>query len=318
MKVPRPWALPQQPATREQLLSPTITAAMLRTAIKNGALRRVRPAVYLAAEQWPDDPAQQHLVLARAELTVHPGGVMSHESAGVLWGLPSPARDWHEHVPAITLPRRSGNRSRGGLASYRTAAVPSHHITCDPDGYDVTTVSRTAVDLARGEELPQALVVLDAAARLLVAEIVSQPRREHYANSRLLRAARESLDEAVFGHGAAALRRAIALTDPRRESPIESLSAGHFHVAGLPTPEFQHPIRTANGWYYADCYWEAARLIGEADGKVKYRDPEEITREKRRQQTLDDQDFRFVRWSGNEIWWTPPLVVARVARKLGL
>lgn len=51
---------------------------------------------------------------------------------------------------------------------------------------------------------------------------------------------------------------------------------------------------------------------------MKYRDPEESTREKRRQQTLDDQDFRFVRWSGNEIWWTPPLVVARVARKLGL
>lgn len=165
-----------------------------------------------------------------------PGRGDESRISGRAVGLPSPARDWHEHVPAITLPRRSGNRSRGGLASYRTAALPSHHITCDPDGYDVTTVSRTAVDLARGEELPQALVVLDAAARLLVAEIVSQPRREHYANSRLLRAARESLDEAVFGHGAAALRRAIALTDPRRESPIESLSAGHFHVAGLPTP----------------------------------------------------------------------------------
>jgi hypothetical protein len=318
MKVPRPWALPQQPATREQLLSPTITAAMLRTAIKSGALRRVRPAVYLAAEQWPVDPAEQHLVLARAELAVHPGGVMSHESAGVLWRLPSPSRHWHQSLPTITLPRRSGDRSRGGLATYRTATLPSHHVTSDPNGYDVTTVARTAVDLARGEELPQALVVLDAAARLLVAEIVPQPRREHFANSRLVRAARESLDEAAGGRGVAALRKAITLTDPRRESPIESLSAGHFHVAGLPTPEFQYPIRTANGWYYADCYWEAARLIGEADGKEKYRDPEEIIREKGRQQTLDDQDFRFVRWSGNEIWWTPPLVVARVARKLGL
>ena len=29
---------------------------------------RLRPAAYLAADQWPDDPVNQHLVLARAEL----------------------------------------------------------------------------------------------------------------------------------------------------------------------------------------------------------------------------------------------------------
>ncbi|MCW5952950.1 MAG: hypothetical protein KIT69_11905, partial [Propionibacteriaceae bacterium] len=283
-----------------------------------GTLRRVRPAVYLAAERWPDDPAEQHLVLAHAELAAHPGAVISHESAAVVWGLPSPRRDWHEQLPTVSLPRTSGDRSRRGLAIYRTAALPPHHVTTDKSGYDVTTVARTAVDLARGEQLPQALLILDAAARLLVAEIVSKPRREHYANSRLTSTAREALAEAAHGRAVGALRQAVALTDPRRESPIESLSAGHFHLAGIPAPEFQHPIRAATGWYYADCYWEDARLIGEADGRGKYRDPDEIFREKGREQELDDRDLRFVRWTGREIWWTPPVVVARVARKLGL
>ena len=317
MRVPRPWALPQQPATRQQLLSPTVTQAMLRTAVRSGALRRLRPSVYLAAERWPEDPAEQHLVLARAELATHPGATISHESAALVWGLPTPGQDWHEYPPTISLPRRSGY-PRQTLATYRAAQLPPHHITTDSSGYEVTTISRTAVDLARGESLPQSLLLLDAAARLLVEALIAGPRREHYANSRLVLAARESLAEAVRGTGAAALREAIKLTDPRRESPIESLSAGHFHLAGLPTPEFQYPIRTSTGWYYADCYWKEAGLIGEADGRGKYRDPNEILREKDRQQELEDLQHSFVRWSGREIWWTPALVVDRVARKLGL
>lgn len=290
---------------------------MLRTAVRSGALLRVRPSVYLAAEAWPEDPAEQHLVLARAELAAHPGAAMSHASAGVLWGLPSPAKEWCQQAPTITLPGNSAYRAGHHEAEYRAVGLPRNQITVDHLGCDVTTIARTAVDLARRRTLPQALVILDAAARLLVAEIVMQPRREHYANERLRQMAQESLAEVASGAGVAALRQAVALADPRRESPIESLSAGHFYLAGLPTPEFQWPIRTASGWYFADFYWEDARLIGEADGAGKYRDPQEVFREKARQQDLDDDDYRFARWSGKEIWWTPAIVVARVARKLG-
>lgn len=257
-------------------------------------------------------------MLARAEMATHPGAVISHESAAVVWGLPSPGRDWHEHTPTITLPRSSGYISRTRTAVYRTAQLPAHHVTTDPNGYEVTSVSRTAVDLARGAPLPQALLVLDAAARLLVGAVVAQPRREHYANPRLITAARTSLAEAAGGRGAAALQAAIALTDPRRESPIESLSAGHFYLAGLPTPEFQYPIRTTLGVYFADFYWKEARLIGEADGGVKYQDRGEAVREKGREQDLDDLGYRIVRWGGREVLWTPSVVVGRVARKLGL
>lgn len=318
MRTPRPWPLPQQPTAAKRLLSPAVTEAMLRTAVKHGALIRLRPGVYLAADAWPDDPADQHLVLARAELVAHPGAVLCQASAALTWGLPSLGTEWHQHPPTINLPRSSGYRARHHPARYRTASLPTHHVTVDPVGYDVTTIARTAVDLARGEPLPRALVLLDAAARLLVEAVITTPRREHYANPRLVRSARDALAEAVSGTGAAALRAAVALTDPRRESPIESLSAGHFQLAGIPTPEFQYPIRTPTGWYFADCYWEAARLIGEADGRDKYRDPFEIEREKARQQDLDDFDHRFVRWSGKEIWSTPQVVVNRVARKLGL
>lgn len=316
MKTPRPWDLPGQPATRAQLLSQNVTDRMLRTAVTNGRLLRLRGSVYVAADAWPDDPADQHLMLARTELVTHPGAVISHASAGVLWRLPSPSRDWHQQPPTVTLPSGSSYRPGQRHVAYRTVNLPPQHVTVDHLGYDVTTIARTAVDLARGEELPQALVVLDAAARLLVASVVRQPRRVHYASGFLIQDARQSLSAVASGKGVAALRTAIALTDPRRETPIESLSAGHFHLAGLPVPEYQHPIRTSLGWYVADFYWKRSRLIGEADGAVKYLDPQEILREKAREQDLDDHGHRFVRWTGKEIWWTPEVVVARVARKL--
>ena len=54
--------------------------------------------------------------------------------------------------------------------------VPSV-VTRDPEGRPVTTLARTAVDLATGRPLPEALVILDGAARLLCAAMISNPRR---------------------------------------------------------------------------------------------------------------------------------------------
>ena len=142
------------------------------------------------------------------------------------------------------------------------------------------------------------------------------PRRGDYANPRLARAVRETLAAAIDGFHANRLRAALEVADARRESPIESLSAGHFHLAGLPPPDCQRPLPTAHGTFFADFYWEECRLVGEADGMVKYADPAEIAREKVREQVLLDSGYRFVRWLGREIHLHPEVVVARVRRRL--
>jgi len=118
--------------------------------------------------------------------------------------------------------------------------------------------------------------------------------------------------------GCLRLDSAIGVAQPCRESPIESLAAGHFELAGLPAPTFQEPIRTAAGVFFTDCYWREQRLIGEADGAVKYGESGAFVAEKEREQYLRDQGFRMVRWLGKEIVHTPQVVVDRVARALGL
>jgi very-short-patch-repair endonuclease len=57
--------------------------------------------------------------------------------------------------------------------------------------------------------------------------------------------------------------------------------------------------------------------VGEADGRIKYDDPNAIVREKQREQLLRDLGFRMVRWLGKEIHLTPDRVMARIERALG-
>lgn len=291
---------------------------MISTQVRLGSLIRIREGVYLDARVWPSEAAAQHLLRARAEQQLHPQAVMSHASAALAWGLPSlPLKDWALQPPTLSVPTGDSLRTRGDGVRFRSGSLPSHQITQHRSGAQITTLSRTAVDVAVGLDLPDALVVLDAAVRLNCAAMVTTPRRADYGNPRLVGAATATLREAA-GHrrGMTGVVQALELVDPRRETPIESLSAGHFHLAGLPAPACQVPIRTRWGMLSPDFLWSAERVVGEADGAVKYQDPQAVVREKEREQVLRDVGFTVVRWLGKEIVLTPEVVVERVRRAL--
>ncbi|MGV8849496.1 MAG: hypothetical protein ACOH16_08120 [Propionibacteriaceae bacterium] len=316
MRTPKPWTLPTQPVTRALLLASGITDAMIRTQLRAGRLVAVRYGVFLSADAWPADAERQHLVRAHAEIVANPGSVMSHESAAVSWGLHSPGfAPWHESHVSLTLAARA-HGSRRSCVTYHVADLPAMAVARDADGYLVTSVARTAVDLAGGRSLPEALVMLDAAGRLLIESYSSRCRREDYVNPRYVRAVRAALIEAVGRRWRVQLLDAIGRVEPCRESPAESLTAGHLHLSGLPMPQFQARIVTRKGTFYPDCYWREANLIGECDGKVKYSSANEIVREKERQQVLHDEGNRFVRWLGKEIMLRPYEVIDRIARAL--
>jgi very-short-patch-repair endonuclease len=299
------------------LLASGLSPAAIRTQLASGALVRVRTGVYIAASRWPDNPAARHLVLAHAEQVAHPGAVMSHESAAVSWRLPHPGfGEWHEAPPSVTVVGELA-RSRRGPAIHHLGALPMSQVTRDDEGYDLTTIARTAVDLAAGLPLPEALVLLDDAARKIVEGMVNDARRRDYSNPRLAGAAREMLAQAAMVRRPAGLSRAVALTEPMRESVAESLTAGHLHVSDLPLPLFQATISTPGGAVYPDFYWPEFNLVGEVDGKVKYLDPAEVVREKRREQLLRDLGYRIVRWLAEEIMLRPHVVLARIAVALG-
>lgn len=320
MRTPHPWVLPTQPVGYALLRSSGVSDEMLATQLRRGQLIRLRRGVYLASAAWPADPASQHLVLARAEVVATPGAVLSRQSAALVWELPAPGwHPWHDLPVSVSVPTGGGHRARSNGAHHHVEHLPAEHLSRDADGYPVTGLVRTAIDLSAGLPLPDALVLLDAAARRLCAGFVVDPRRSDYANPRLVEASRSQLAEVARVRRRTGLLPAVQLADPGRESPAESLSAGHFHLAGLPTPRFQAPVRTPIGTLFPDCLWEDRRVIGECDGAVKYAEGSAaFVAEKQREQVLRDLGYGMVRWLAREVMARPELVVARVARALGV
>jgi len=316
VRTAHPWTLPDQPTNRADLMALGMTDHMIRTRIRSGDLVTVRHGVFMRADALPADHGARHVVRARAEQVANPSGVISHQSAAQALGLPSPGfQRWDELPVSITLP--PGHSSRARPAVHHVGSLPKSQILRDRDGYLVTSPARTGVDLSVDLDLPQALVVLDGAARLICASFVTSPRRRDYANPKYVSATLDLLLQAAETIRTTRARGAIMLTLPSRESAAESLSAGYMHQAGIPTPKFQAEIRTAKGIYFPDFLWEEHRLIGECDGAVKYTDPRAYVAEKEREQDLRDNDWRFVRWLPKEIMLRPEQVMGRIERALG-
>ena len=294
-----------------------VSPRMIRTGLETGSLVSVRHGVVVGAEFWPTDPAERHLLRARAEAEVNPGAVVSHQSAAIAWKLPTPGfTPWTDLPVSVTLPP-TGHSSHASPAMHHLRDLPRNHVQRHPLGFEVTSPARTAIDLADGLDLPAALAILDGAARVVCASMLPEIRRRDYNNPRLARAAVELLHEAAAATRTARLARALSLVCPARESAPESVSAGHIILAGLPMPRFQVEIRTALGTYWADFLWEEQRLIGECDGAMKYDDAQAIVKEKRREQVLLDRDFGIVRWEATESVLRPDRMLDRIERALG-
>jgi hypothetical protein len=283
----------------------------------------LRQGVYVSTTALPDDPGAMHELRALAEQVAVPTRIASHKTAAITLGLPLLRTDLAAAGPVHLTQKNAGARSRGRRrprVEFELGDLPAHHLRTLPSGLVVTTAARTAVDLAAEMDLPEALMVVDAALRLELGNLVGRVDRHTYQNNRALTAAVGALQEAA-GRVAGRARRArvqavLAIGSPLRESPLESWSCGHFHLAGLPEPTLQKRIRTPLGDMYPDCTWEEFMVIGEADGEGKYADQSAFAREKERESAFRDLGWSVFRWTGREGFRTPGAVVDRARRAL--
>lgn len=142
----------------------------------------------------------------------------------------------------------------------------------------VTSVARSAVDVARGRSIDDAVVVLDSAARVLAVRAGVDLRR--LRDDPHLRASSAEHARAELWAAYRAVRRwpftvvvrsSIPLLDPASESPLESRSRVRILRSDVPAPRIAVPVVGASGTtYYADFVWDEWKVIGEADGSAKY------------------------------------------------
>jgi predicted transcriptional regulator of viral defense system len=249
---------------------------------RSGRVTRVRHGAY-ADVLGADDGVRHRQVIAGTWPLLGEGAVLSHASAGLLHGLPL----WDGMLQRVSFVRAAGGHAR--IASHirvRLEPLMASEVV-EIDGYRVTSLERTAFDIARTVEYEKAVAVLDAALRA------------HADRSELAVAA----EQARGRKGVGVARAALTFADERSESVGESISRARLVAAGLPLPELQINVFDEGGNWVArsDFGWLSRGVLGEFDGRIKYLGTADevgtaVMNEKRREARLRDLGWTVTRW----------------------
>ena len=163
----------------------------------------------------------------------------------------------------------------------------------------VTSVARTVVDLARSSSFRSGVAVADSALH------------DKKTTDSELRAVVAGCSR---WPGIGRARRVVEFSDARSESPFESIARVAFRDGGLPPPELQVWVGGDSLGVIgrADFLWREHRTIAEADGAVKYADPDRARKQLRRDADLREAGFEVVHFTWHELATAPHQVIDSV------
>ncbi len=275
------------------------TAALERRAATCD-LVRIAPGAYVPAGEWEAlSPPERLMTAADAMRAVAVGDpVFSHETAAAFHGIPIIGA-WPDR-PTATV-GRAGDGPGAWMRRVRRDLAPGERVLL-ASGVRVTSMIRTAIDLA--------------ATRSLLGGIVAVSDLRHRVG-----VAAGDLEEALAAlgpfHGAGRARAAVRRSTAGSESPLESLVVARCQDLGFEVPEQQAVVRGADGVAYrCDFVWDGGRIVGEADGRLKYEDgafgadrtaADTVWAEKRREDAIRGVRERFVRISWHDAWRGTPM-----------
>jgi hypothetical protein len=299
-----------------------ISPDRLSQAVRAGRVERLRQGIYSVpatdnANDFSDDSVVSRAAL-ECERFMNEGvpAVIGGRTAALLWGIPviDPPGRTNECTCEIVIPEdhpvKYGRRE--GLFIHHFV-LPDSHRDVSAQGVAVTSPIRTAIDVSRGMPAAFAVVPLSAALRIelnrrhspnveLSAHALTDLAQQQSERDLLLRILREVIHDMGSSRGLRGVRSAANWADPRLESGLESLSWGRMWEADLIMPVPQSAIRGFSGrWFRGDFEWLHCGLVGEADGAVKYHDPEALWKEKERHLDIERTGRRIIRWTFAEM-----------------
>lgn len=279
--------------TASDALAGGLSRDQIRQRLRSGRWVRVAPGIYLPShalvgQTGPERERTLHLAHVAVVAPRRPDCVVAFQSAALVLG-----QSIWSPVPKQVLLLAEPSVWRGTRREARLRKGPSEVEIVEHLGLRVTSPARTWFDVARRGSLADALSVGDAGLRdgtLTVPGLMAV------------------IDAHAREHSVGKARRVLEHLSAVRETPLESASWAYFLEHDIPLPRMQVHFRNASGRVFArvDFYWDAFDLIGEADGLVKYDDPRERGREKRREDELRSHGHRIVRWGAADLF-TPQL-----------
>jgi hypothetical protein len=275
--------------SRGNLFALGVTAQEIRTRQSTGRLDELHPGVYYL----DCTPLTWRTRLLSAVTAAGSHAAASHRSAGVLWGLDGVFGRMIE----LTVPFSKEPDPEGTLVHRTRRPVPRTEI----DSVPVATVERTILDLAG--ILPQP--VLEKA-------VTSAIRNGH---TKL-----ELVDQTIARYGGRGvtgtrkLRRVLTIVEGDESgSPSEVDVAGLIRDAPIPAPVQQLRIPIADiPDAYPDFGWPDRMKIVEVDGFGSHSTPEQMSRDRQRQNALMSLGWDIRRFSAQDVRRDPHKVIAEI------
>lgn len=299
---------------------PGVSSRQWRAAIEAGLVLRLRRGIVMPSEVWRLAlPDERHRWALNAALLAYPGAWASHTSALRTHGVRvlSP-RDMNGH-PMVHISRTGTYLREPGLVVHNVEVAPDE-IT-NVDGVNTCGLVRASIEVASRRPLAPAVAVLDASMRMHI-ENLRLPHLRTSVHSAEIRAGLfDEWDQAAGKFSrhrwVTTVRQAIRWADPAAESYLESISRVAMRDQALPMPEIGSPMLGDNDCqYWLDFWWEAYKVIGEADGLFKYEDGGQLLEEKLRQEALSPRGT-FVRWGVHQVQPDPAAMIDRIYAAFG-
>jgi len=280
--------------TRAQAVAAGLTDRQVRTLLGSAWTDPYRGVYVSRAVLAAAGPEQRHVLLTAARvLTTTLDAVGSHRTAALVHQLPVLGRP--PAAPQLTrAPRHPRDRSE--TPRLKVAPLPPADRAV-PGGIPVTSLARTACDVARTTSFREAVVLADAVLRRGVTDLTAVAERV-----------------ASWPGGQRSLPVA-AFADGRADGPLESITRVAYATGGLPPPETQVEVRASDGTFLGlvDFLWRDQRVVGEADGLGKYDGLLALPKEKLREEGLRACGLEVVRSVWDDVW-TAPAQARTIAR----
>jgi len=269
---------------RWQLIDRGVRRGAIESRIQRGHLHRVHQGVYAVGRRTLDRRGR----MMAAVLACGPGAVLSHRSAGELWGI-VPGR---QARPEVTCERP---RRREGIVGHR-AALPGDEREV-VEGIPVTSLARTLFDLASTlsrRELERAFH--EAEVRQLTGKLSVPRLLRRYPRHRGSRALR----------GILAAKRPEGISRNDFEERFLALLDAH----GLPRPRMNAAVHLRGRFFEIDCLWDDDRLAVELDGGAVHRTRSAFHGDRERDRILVAEGYRTARVTWDQLRDEPEEIVA--------
>ncbi len=286
----RPAPIPAELVNGPFTVAEARRAGLAPWRLRGKSWRRVGPALYVPSATT-DSP---RLLLAAALPRLPPNSPFSGHTAAWLHGADVPPCNPIE----ATVPRGSGVTARAGLSISRAHLDDSDVVV--RQGFLVTSILRTLVDIGLTRDLVEAVVVADMALHQCLTT-----RAEFQA----------AIDTHAPRRNIKRLRKVAALAEAAAESAMETRLRLLLVLAGLPAPLLQVDLHDERGRFVAraDLYYPEHRLAIEYDGGTHRTS---LVADNRRQNLLLQAGYQLLRFTAADVLGAPDMVIAQVRAAL--